>query len=51
MTAVLDCGDRPGDALAALRAGWRTIVYSGSAAAKIRDIARQRGAQVLKERP
>ena len=49
--SILDCGDRPGDALAALRAGWKTIVYTGPAAAKIADIANQLDATVLRKRP
>lgn len=49
--SVLDCGDRPGDALAALRAGWKTIVYTGPASAKIDDIAAQCDATVLRRRP
>jgi len=49
--AVLDCGARPADALAALRSGWRTIVYTGPAASKIRQIADGMGAVVLRTRP
>ncbi len=49
--AVLDCGARPADALAALRSGWRTIVYSGPAATKIRQIAAATNAVVLRRRP
>jgi hypothetical protein len=50
-TPVLDCGDAPGFALAALRLGLRSIRYGGPAAARIRDIAGQYGAIVLAERP
>lgn len=46
---ALDCADRAGDALAALRAGVRTVVFGGPAdtAAKLRDIAGQLGAKIL----
>jgi len=49
-TAVLDCGDAPGHALAALRAGCRAIRFEGRGAlrAKIAAIAKQSGA-VLRE--
>jgi len=45
-TAVLDCGDAPGYALAALRAGCSNICFRGkpAVAAKIKAIARQYGA-------
>jgi len=49
--AVLDCGARPGDAMAALRSGWRKIVYSGPAAAKIREMADGMNVVVLRTRP
>ena len=49
--SVLDCWSRPADALAALRSGWRTIVYSGPAAGKIRQIAAATNAVVLRKRP
>ncbi len=51
VTAVLDCGDAPGYALAALRAGCRAIRFKGKRAvqAKIRAIAENNGA-VLYER-
>ena len=44
--AVLDCGDAPGYALAALRAGCSSIRFNGKpvVAAKIKAIARQYGA-------
>ena len=51
VTAVLDCGDMPGYALAALRDGAKVIRFSGDTAAKIADIAAQYGAQVIAERP
>lgn len=49
--AVLDCGDRPGHALAALREGVTAIRFSGKTAHKIEDIAAQYGARVVRERP
>ncbi len=51
ITAVLDCGDMPGYALAALRDGAPIIRFSGDTAAKIADIAAQYGALVIAERP
>ncbi len=51
VTAVLDCGDLPGHALAALRHGITAIRYDGPAADRIADIAGQTGAVVLAERP
>jgi len=50
-TALLDCGDRPGHALAALREGVTAIRFSGKTADKIEDIAAQNGARVVRERP
>ncbi len=50
-TAILDCGDMPGHALAALRAGVRIVRFAGPTADKIADIARQYGAAVFAERP
>ncbi len=52
ISAVLDCGDAPGHALAALRQGIDAIAYGGSAATrrKIAAIAEQSGA-VLAGRP
>ena len=50
-TPVLDCGDAPGFALAALRIGITAICFDGPTAARIRDIAEQYGATVLAERP
>ena len=51
--AVLDCGDAPGYALAALRAGCRSIRFRGkpAVAAKIRAIARQYGAVLHTGKP
>ena len=52
-TALLDCGDDAGAAQAALRAGVETIVFTGRAdvARRLADIARQRGARLMTERP
>ncbi len=49
ITAVLDCADRPGDALAALSAGIATVLFTGRAdvAERLADIAAQRGARLL----
>ncbi len=46
---ALDCADRAGDAMAALRAGVGTVVFAGRAeiAAKLRDMAAQSGAILL----
>lgn len=49
--SVLDCGDAPGHALAALRHGFKTIRYAGASQRQIEDIAAQSGAKVLRERP
>lgn len=51
--AVLDCGERAGDALGALRQGLGAVCFrgSGALAGKLREIARQRGALVLEARP
>jgi hypothetical protein len=48
-TLALDCAQRAGDAMAALRAGVRAIVFTGpdDVAAKLRDIAGQLGAAIL----
>ena len=51
VTAVLDCGDMPGHALAALREGIAAIRFSGDTAEKIEDIAAQCGARVIAGRP
>lgn len=47
--AVLDCGDHPGLALAALRQGCRAIVLRGSSAArkKIAEIAQASAARLM----
>ncbi|WP_146205906.1 hypothetical protein [Azospirillum sp. TSH58] len=53
MTAVLDCADRPGDALGALSAGVAMLLFSGRAdvAERLADIAAQRGAHLLTALP
>ena len=49
VTWVIDCGDDPGIALGALRAGWKAVRFSGRAdvLAKLADIAAQQGAELL----
>ena len=49
VTAILDCGEDPGYALAAIRAGLKAIVFTGNAEAKsrINDIATQSGCQMI----
>ena len=53
LTAILDCGDRAGDALAALNAGLRHIVFTGhpKSAAGLAAIADGLGATVHAVRP
>ena len=48
-TALLDCGDRPGDVLAALRQGIAGVVFHGSGEVrdKLAAIASARGARLL----
>jgi hypothetical protein len=48
---MLDCGDRPGYALAALRHGLKTIRYDGPGFDAVADIAAQLGATIRRERP
>jgi hypothetical protein len=50
---LLDCGDRPGAALAAIRATVEGVIFSGRAdvARRLADIARQHGARFVAERP
>lgn len=47
--AVLDCGNRPGDAMAALREGIEAVCFRGDAevAAKLSEMAEQSGAHVI----
>ena len=51
--AVIDCGEDSGLALAALRAGWKRVMFSGDADvfAKLADIAEQQGARVMEPEP
>ena len=51
VTAVIDCGADAGIAMAALRAGWRTVRFSGSAKvrARLADIATETGARLADE--
>ncbi|HYH23429.1 MAG TPA: hypothetical protein VD995_32840 [Azospirillum sp.] len=51
--AVLDCGDRAGDAQAALAAGVDAVLFTGppAVAARLADIAAQKGAALLTELP
>ena len=51
VTAVLDCGDMTGHALAALREGVVAIRFAGDTSGKIEDIAGQYGALVIAGRP
>ena len=53
LTAVLDCADKPGDVLAALRAGVRDIAFQGSAAAAARlaGMAAESGARLHRALP
>ena len=50
---VIDCGADSGTALAALRAGWTRVLFSGQEEArdKLADIAAQQGARVLEPDP
>ena len=52
-SALLDCGDEAGTALAALRARAEGVVFTGRAdvARRLADIARQRGARFETARP
>jgi len=51
--AMLDCGDRPGAALAAIRAGVKGVIFTGGTdpAFRLADIAHQQGVRFLTERP
>ena len=50
---AIDCGEDAGVAMAALRAGWKTLVFVGPAAVreKIESMAEQMGAAVLADAP
>ncbi len=52
-TLLLDCGDRAGDVLAALRAGLPKVVFDGpeAVAGKLEAIAQDCGARLLRVRP
>ena len=53
VSVILDCGDRPGSAAAALRLGFTQIRFSGRGRAReaIAAIAAEAGAEVLSRRP
>lgn len=53
LTTILDCRDRGGDVLAALKIGLRYVIFTGStsAAQRLADVAAQTGASVLTSRP
>ena len=53
LTAILDCGDRAGDVLAALQAGIACVIFTGhpEAARRLTAIAAVTGATILAERP
>ena len=47
--AIIDCGEDANVALAALRTGWKKVLFSGrrDVRAKLAQIAKQQGAEVL----
>ena len=49
--AMLDCGDSPGYALAALRHGIKYICFDGHTADKIADISNHFNAKLFRSRP
>jgi hypothetical protein len=51
--AVLDCAERPGDAIAAIRQGLKHLCFTGRAdvAAKLCDMAAEAGVRIYGERP
>jgi fructose/tagatose bisphosphate aldolase len=51
VVAMLDCGDSPGHALAALREGLRALRFNGPTFHKIADIAKQYDALLVETRP
>lgn len=53
LEAVIDCGEDAGVALAALRTGWKLVMFSGrlDVFAKVADIAEQQGARVMQPEP
>ena len=52
-SALLDCGNDPGAAMAAIRAGVEAVVFTGrpDVAARLADIAAQAGVRLVTERP
>lgn len=50
---VIDCADAPGWVLAALRAGWTHVLFTGPVdmAVRLGEIARRSGALILADRP
>jgi hypothetical protein len=52
-SALLDCSDQPGAALAAIRSGIEGVIFTGRAdvARRLADIARQHGVLLVTERP
>lgn len=52
-SALLDCGDRPGAALAAIRAQVEGVIFAGRAdvARRLADIAAQHGVRLVAARP
>jgi hypothetical protein len=53
LTAMLDCGDRGGDVMAALRLGLQYMIFTGhaEAASRLGDIASRTGAAIVATRP
>jgi delta 1-pyrroline-5-carboxylate dehydrogenase len=53
LAALLDCGDRPGAALAAIRGHIEGVIFTGRAdvARRLANIARQHGVRLVNERP
>jgi hypothetical protein len=53
LTAMLDCSDRAGDAMTALKAGATDLIFTGhpEASRRLADVARQTGAQIHRSRP
>jgi hypothetical protein len=47
-SALIDCGDRPGDVFASLDAGWQRLAFSGApdAARRLGEIVAARGARL-----
>jgi hypothetical protein len=52
-SALLDCGDRPGAVLAAIRAQTEAVIFTGGSdvAGRLADIASQHGVRLVIERP